>query len=111
MAAASAAERMAEPSVRCCLGKYVDKGEDAWLEKPASVTKPVVIDQGATLSRFPRAGRRKAILSPAVSLCRSTRALSVSSGRHLCQKICVLTVLIKQAWLCAQQDWNVLSQL
>ena len=37
---------MAEPHVRFCLGKYVDKGEDAWLEKPASAVKPVTTDQG-----------------------------------------------------------------
>ena len=47
MTEVSAAGRMAEPFVRFCLGKYVDKGEDAWLEKPASATKPVATDQGA----------------------------------------------------------------
>jgi len=46
MAADGAPERMAEPYLRFCLGKYVDKGEDAWLEKPANTTKPVTTDRG-----------------------------------------------------------------
>ena len=50
MAAAGAPERMAEPYVRFCLGKYVDKGEDAWLEKPANTTKPVTTEQGPRLA-------------------------------------------------------------
>ena len=54
MAADGASERMAEPYVRFCLGKYVDKGEDAWLEKPATAAKPVTTAQGLRLARSPR---------------------------------------------------------
>ena len=50
MAAGGVSDRTAEPHVRFSLGKYVDKGEDAWLEKPANTTKPVTTDQGLRLA-------------------------------------------------------------
>ncbi len=49
MAADGAPGCIAEPYLRFCLGKYVDKGEDAWLEKPAKTNKPVTTDQGPRL--------------------------------------------------------------